>query len=109
MALAIRMRQHGRKNHSVYRIVVMDSRARRDGKYLEAVGWYNPLATVEDGHLNLKADRIQHWLSLGAQMSESVSHLVNKGAPSVTRWQTERRETQKAKARSKRKARKTAA
>jgi len=109
MALAIRLRQQGRKNHSMYRIVVIDSRAPRDGKYLEVVGWFNPLAQVEDLRMNLKADRVQHWLSLGAQMTESVEHLVHKSAPSVTRWQLERRLATKAKAREKRKARKSAA
>lgn len=108
MALAIRLRQQGRNNHAVYRIVVMDERSRRDGKYLEALGWYNPYETVEDRSLAVKADRIQHWLSLGAQMTESVQCLVQKVAPSVVSWKTERTLAQLAKRREKRKARKEA-
>lgn len=108
MALAIRLRQQGRKNHFVYRVVVMDERSRRDGKYLEALGWYDPYQG-EENNLNLKADRIQHWISLGAQMTESVQDLVNKAAPSVVRWHTERILAQRAKRRTKRKAQKGAA
>ncbi|MBA3237027.1 MAG: 30S ribosomal protein S16 [Parachlamydiaceae bacterium] len=108
MALAIRLRQQGRNNHAVYRVVVMDERARRDGKYLEALGWYNPYETEIERSLAIKADRIQHWLSLGAQMTESVECLVQKVAPSVVRWKTERTLAQLAKKRDKRKARKEA-
>lgn len=108
MALAIRLRQQGRKNHTVYRVVVMDSRARRDGKYLEAVGWYNPLEAVAERNVLLHADRIQHWIGLGAQMTESVAHLVRQFAPSVSRGLTERLLASKTNARAKRKARKAA-
>jgi len=109
MALAIRLRQQGRKNHPVYRVVVIDSRAPRDGKYLEAVGWYQPLESEADRTLLLQPERIQHWISLGAQMSESVAQLVRQKAPSVSRWMNERILAHKASERTKRKARKTAA
>jgi small subunit ribosomal protein S16 len=108
MALAIRLRQQGRKNHTVYRVVVTDARAPRDGAYLESVGVYAPLEADADKALNLKADRIQHWLGQGAQMSESVCSLVKHNAPSVVRQQTEQMLAQKAKLRAKRKARKAA-
>lgn len=106
MALAIRLRQQGRKNHTVYRVVVADARAARDGAYLESVGVYAPLETDADRALSLKADRIEHWLSLGAQMSESVASLVKQSAPSIIRAQTEHLLAQKAKRRAKQKARK---
>ena len=109
MALAIRLRQQGRKNHTVYRVVIIDSRAPRDGKYLEAVGWYQPLETEAERALFLQPERIQHWLGLGAQMSESVAQLVRQSAPSVYRWMNERILAHKAKERAKRKARKSAA
>lgn len=109
MALAIRLRQQGRRNNAVYRVVVMDVNARRDGKYLEALGWYNPHETEADRTLCIKADRIQHWMSLGAQMTESVRNLVHKSAPSVVRWKTERTLANSSKKRAKRKARKEAA
>lgn len=108
MALAIRLRQQGRRNHAVYRVVVMDERSRRDGKYLEELGWYNPYESEADRNLNIKADRIQHWISQGAQMTESVECLVKKAAPSVVRWKTERQTAQLQKRRNKRKARKEA-
>ena len=105
MALAIRLRQQGRRNHCVFRVVVMDARSRRDGKYLEELGWYDPYIAEADRGLNIKADRIQHWVSQGAQMSESVACLVKNAAPSVIRWHTERKVAQQAKRRSKRKTR----
>lgn len=108
MALAIRLRQQGRRNHALYRVVVMDARARRDGKYLEALGWYDPYATEADRSLCIKADRIQHWISLGAQLTESVECLVHKAAPSVLLWKTERAQAQLLKKRTKRKSRKEA-
>lgn len=108
MALAIRLRQQGRRNHAVYRVVVMDARARRDGKYLEELGWYNPYETEADRNLHIKADRVQHWMSQGAQLTESAECLVQKAAPSVIRWNTERQLAQLDKKRSKRKARKEA-
>lgn len=106
MALAIRLRQQGRKNHTVYRVVVIDSRARRDGAYLEAVGTYAPLEKEADRELCLKADRIEHWLGLGAQMSENVVNLVRRAAPSVIRKQTEQAIALRAKKQAQRKARK---
>jgi len=108
MALAIRLRQQGRKNHTVYRVVVMDARAPRDGAYLESVGTYAPLETEADRTLSLKADRIEHWLSLGAQMSESVTHLVKQAAPSIIRSSKERSIERRAKKNSRRKERKAA-
>jgi small subunit ribosomal protein S16 len=109
VALAIRLRQQGRRNHNVYRVVIMDARTRRDGKYLEAVGWYNPFETAEERICDLKADRIQHWLDLGAQMTESVQQLVRKNAPSVMQWHVEKQLTARKKACAKRKARRGAA
>lgn len=83
MALKIRLRAQGSVNKTVYRIVVTDSRAPRDGKYLEAVGWFNPLAKEEGKKCEVKADRVQHWLSLGAELTEKVQFLVNKAAPGL--------------------------
>ena len=109
MALAIRLRQQGRRNNAVFRVVVMDIKTRRDGKYLEALGWYDPHKTEADQILLIKPERIQHWVSLGAQMTESVRSLVHKEAPSVVRFQTEKVLARRNKDRAKRKARKEAA
>jgi len=109
MALKIRLRQQGRTNRPFYRLVLTDVRAPRDGKYLEALGWYNPFEAEEDKSLSLDAARIQHWLNLGAEISDSAESLVAKVAPSVIRAQTEKALALKAKETAKRKARKKAA
>jgi small subunit ribosomal protein S16 len=106
MALKIRLRQQGRTNYSVYRLVVTDSRAPRDGKYLEMLGWYNPVEVEDDKKVSVKADRIQHWMNLGAQLTDSAASLVKKTAPSIIREQTEKALAHRAKAATKRKAKK---
>lgn len=83
MTLKIRLRQQGRKNQIVYRLVITDSRSPRDGKYIETVGWYNPLESASDKTLNVCPERLQHWLNLGAVMTEKAETLVKKGAPDV--------------------------
>ena len=109
MALKIRLRQQGRTNHTVYRLVVTDSRSPRDGKYVEAIGWYNPIETEDDKKLAVKTDRVQHWLGLGAQMTHSAKNLIAKTAPDLIRQETEKKLAHKSKAAAKRKSRKAAA
>lgn len=82
MAVKIRLRAQGNINRRVYRVVVTDSRAPRDGKYIEAVGWYNPRAKAEL-QAEIKPDRIQHWMMQGAQLSEKVEYLLKQKAPGV--------------------------
>lgn len=109
MALKIRLRQQGRTNRPFYRIVVADSRTRRDGKYVEAVGWYNPFEEELEKSLSLDADRVQFWLNTGAQLSENMVPLVKKMAPGIIRHETNKVLAHKAKsAAKKRKARKAA-
>jgi small subunit ribosomal protein S16 len=109
MALKIRLRQQGRNNRPFYRVVVADCRSPRDGKYVESVGWYNPFESELDKNLSLKQDRIQHWLGLGAQLTDSVISLLEKVAPHIVRDQTKKEVEHRAKAKAKRKARKKAA
>lgn len=109
MALKIRLRQQGRRNRAFYRLVVTDSRSPRDGKYVETVGWYNPIESELDKVLNLNIERIQHWLDVGAQLSERAEALVAKVDTNVVRQQTEKKLTGLAKAATKRKAKKAAA
>lgn len=109
MALKIRLRQQGCNNRAFYRLVVTDSRSPRGGKYLEVVGWYNPIAPTEELLLNIKPDRIQHWLDLGAQLTEKAATLVKKSAPSIIQRQTEKVLANKAKAAAKRKEKRRAA
>ncbi len=103
MALKIRLRQFGRNNRTVYRVVVTDVRAPRDGKYVESIGWYNPLETEMEKTLFLRTDRIQYWLDRGAQFTESVQSLVAKAAPEIVRQQTQKEVAKRAKAAVKRK------
>jgi small subunit ribosomal protein S16 len=107
MALKIRLRQQGRKNRTSYRLVVADVRAPRDGKYLEALGWYNPLEQ-EGKQLGLHEDRIQHWLAHGAELSENATSVIKKGAPAVIQQHTEKQLAQRAKERLKRRGSKVA-
>jgi small subunit ribosomal protein S16 len=82
MAVKIRLRAQGSVNRIMYRVVVADSRSPRDGKYIEAVGWYNPLAK-EDMQVEIKPDRIQYWISQGAQITDKVASLMKRAAPGV--------------------------
>ena len=76
MAVKIRMTRLGANNDPSFRIVVTDSRSPRDGKYIEKLGWYDPL---RDGvNFEVDLERIEYWKSRGAQVSESVMNLVRK-------------------------------
>ena len=108
MALKIRLRQQGRTNRAFYRLVVTDSRSPRDGKYVEALGWYNPIEAEDDKQLSIKADRIQHWLNVGAQLSACAANLIRKTAPHIIHSLTEKKLAHRAKVASKRKASKKA-
>lgn len=108
MALKIRLRQQGRTNHTVYRLVVTDSRSPRDGKYVELLGWYNPIAKEEE-QISLNEERIQYWLGLGAQLTEKVTCLIKANAPAITEQLTAKKLALKAKEAQKRKAKKAVA
>ncbi len=70
----IRMTRMGRKKKPFYRIVVTDSRKRRDGGWIEAIGHYNPVSVNKE--LNLDEERLNYWVSVGAQMSPTVKRLA---------------------------------
>lgn len=72
--LAISLMRMGTKGKPFYRVVVKEKRSKRDGKYLENVGTYNPMA--DPAEVNLKHDRVQYWISVGAQPSETVASLI---------------------------------
>lgn len=74
--VTIRLRRAGKKKQPSYRLVVADSRAPRDGKFIEIVGHYNPVRQPQE--LEVKADRIRHWMSVGAQPSETVVRLLKR-------------------------------
>lgn len=76
MAVRIRLARHGAKKKPFYRIVVADSEAPRDGRYLEAVGTYNPLR--DPAEITVKQERVQYWLEQGAIPTDTVRSLLKK-------------------------------
>ncbi len=76
--VTIRLSRGGAKKRPFYHIVVTDSRNRRDGRYLERVGFFNPVATGQEVRLKIDTDRIKHWVSNGAQTSERVARLLKQ-------------------------------
>ncbi len=70
------MKRIGTTNTPVYRIVVADNRSPRDGKFIEEIGTYQPLQ--KDGNVTLKLDRADHWISKGAQPSDTVRSFIKK-------------------------------
>ncbi len=76
MAVRIRLRRIGRKKLPYYRIVVADSRAARDGAFIEAIGQYNPRAP--EGGVTLDTERANHWLDVGALPTDTVRSLLRR-------------------------------
>lgn len=76
MAVKLRLRRMGKKNQPIYKLVAADSRSPRDGKFLEAIGFYNPLTNPHT--LELKEDRIFYWLNVGAQPTSTVKSLLRQ-------------------------------
>ena len=74
----IRLSRGGSKNRPFFNVVVADSRNRRDGRFIERVGFYNPVAPEGQEALRLQLERITHWQEKGAQLSETVSKLVKR-------------------------------
>jgi small subunit ribosomal protein S16 len=78
VAVRIRMKRLGRKNRPFYRLCAIDQRSPRDGRVLEELGHYDPMCKDIDARALLKGDRIDYWLSVGAQPSENVHVLIKK-------------------------------
>lgn len=77
MAVAIRLARGGAKKRPYYRIVVADTRARRDGQFIEKVGTYNPmLAKDDENRVRLVEDRVKHWIGQGAKPSDRVARFL---------------------------------
>ena len=81
--VVIRLSRGGAKNRPFYNVVVADSRCRRDGRFIERVGFYNPVASEGSEALRLDQDRISYWTNNGAQMSDTVARLVKKSKPAA--------------------------
>ena len=78
MALKIRLQRHGTSHRPFYRMVVAESSARRDGRFVELLGTYEPQASRPENELNLKLDRIDYWKSVGAKTSDTAESLLRR-------------------------------
>ncbi len=76
--VTIRLSRGGAKKKPFYHVVVTDSRSRRDGRYIERVGFFNPMARGAEKELELSLDRVDHWVSQGAGTSDRVSQLIKQ-------------------------------
>ncbi len=82
MAVAIRLRREGARNHPFYRVTVADQRSPRDGKFIELIGHYDPKKAGENFVIDLT--RAEYWLSVGARPSQTVMSFINKARKKVT-------------------------
>ena len=73
----IRLKKMGRKGRPFYRVVAADAQGKRDGKSVEILGYYDPLAPA-DKQVVMERERVQYWLSVGAQPSDTVANLIKK-------------------------------
>lgn len=78
MAVRIRMKRMGRKHRPFFRICVMDSRKPRDGKAIEEIGTYDPMVHDKSNRVTINMERVDYWLSVGAQPSDKVATLIKK-------------------------------
>ncbi|MCL5031541.1 MAG: 30S ribosomal protein S16 [Bacteroidetes bacterium] len=76
MAVKLRLRRIGKKKQPIYKVVAADSRSPRDGKFLEAIGLYNPL--TDPSTIEIKEDRAMYWLNVGAQPTDTVKSLLSQ-------------------------------
>lgn len=78
MSVRIRMKRMGRRHRPFYRICIMDQRTQRDGKSIEDVGTYDPMVKDKSQRVALNMERVDYWLSVGAQPTEKVGTLIKK-------------------------------
>ncbi len=78
MAVKIRMKRFGRKHRPFYRICVMDSQKPRNGKAIEEVGLYDPMIPDKSKRVTINMERVDYWISVGAQPSDNVATLIKK-------------------------------
>ena len=74
--VSIRLSRGGAKKNPFYHLVVSDSRNRRDGRYIERLGFYNPVGKSHEENLRIDMERVDHWLRIGAKPSERVAELI---------------------------------
>ncbi|OGB26417.1 MAG: 30S ribosomal protein S16 [Burkholderiales bacterium RIFCSPLOWO2_02_FULL_57_36] len=76
--VVIRLARGGAKKRPFFNIVATDSRSRRDGRFIERIGFYNPVASGGEESFRIAQDRLTHWQGVGAQLSPTVARLVNQ-------------------------------
>lgn len=76
--VVIRLARGGSRNRPYYSVVVADSRCPRDGRFIEKLGFYNPVANEQAESCRINSERLEHWVKVGAQMSQTVRNLVKK-------------------------------
>jgi small subunit ribosomal protein S16 len=76
--VTIRLARGGAKNRPFFHIVVADSRSKRDGRHIERVGFFNPIAAGKEQSLSIDLARVDHWLKRGAKPSERVDELIRR-------------------------------
>ncbi len=76
--VVIRLARGGAKKRPFYHMVVADSRTRRDGRFIERIGFYNPLASAKEEGLRIATDRLSYWQQQGAQLSLTVARLLKQ-------------------------------
>jgi small subunit ribosomal protein S16 len=82
VSVKLRLKRMGRRHRSFFRLSAMDGRSPRDGRVVEELGWYDPQAKVAERQVSLERERIEYWLSKGAQPTETVRDLlVRNGIP----------------------------
>ena len=85
MSVRIRMKKMGRRHRPFFRICALDARRPRDGKVIEELGFYDPMVKESDARAVLNGERIEYWLSVGAQPSETVANLLERAGIAVER------------------------
>ena len=85
MAVKLRLKRTGRRNLPCYRLNAIDSRTPRDGRVIEELGTYDPLQKEPEKQISFKRERIEYWLSVGAQPSETVANLLERVGIAVER------------------------
>lgn len=78
--VVIRLSRGGAKKRPFFNIIATDSRSRRDGRFIERIGFYNPVAGNGEENFRIKQDRLSHWQGVGAQLSPTVARLLAQNA-----------------------------
>jgi small subunit ribosomal protein S16 len=83
MALKIRLQRYGSKGNPFYRVVVAEASAKRDGRFVEVLGFYNPIVKGNAEKVRINAERADYWLSKGAQPTDTTRYLLKLACPKV--------------------------